>query len=64
MRELDMSTLQWSKSSHSDSGEGECVEVARTSAHVAVRDSKNPRGPVLTFDPSAWQALIMEIKAG
>jgi hypothetical protein len=53
MTELDLSTLQWRKSSHSGSGQGECVEVARTSALVAVRDSKNPGGPVLAFGSAA-----------
>jgi hypothetical protein len=59
-----MSRLQWRKSSHSDSGQGECVEVARTSALVAVRDSKDPGGPVLAFASAAWRALMAEIKAG
>jgi len=49
--------LAWRKSSYSDDdGIGNCVEVAfdRT---VAVRDSKNPAGPILTVTPAAWQAF-------
>ncbi|MFF1925607.1 DUF397 domain-containing protein [Streptomyces sp. NPDC058221] len=45
----------WSKSSHSDSSNGsECVEVAITPASVHVRDSKNTRGPRLSFELRAW----------
>jgi uncharacterized protein DUF397 len=36
----------WRKSSYSSSNGGDCVEVASTLG--ALRDSKNPSGPVLT----------------
>lgn len=38
--------MTWRKSSYSGSNGGNCVEVA--SALGALRDSKNPSGPVLT----------------
>lgn len=38
--------VAWRKSSFSGSNGGDCVEVASTL--VALRDSKNPSGPVLT----------------
>ncbi|MCX4908638.1 DUF397 domain-containing protein [Streptomyces sp. NBC_00878] len=42
------------KSSYS-TGSGECVEVARNVADtVAVRDSKDPDGPILLLTPKAW----------
>ena len=31
---------------------------------VAVRDSKNPTGPVLRFSGDAWQAFVNDIKDG
>jgi len=31
---------------------------------VAVRDSKDPRGPELIFEPDQWAAFISGIKAG
>ena len=37
-------------------GQGNCVEVGRSATVVAVRDTKDREsGPVLRFDPSAWQ---------
>ncbi|QKW49124.1 DUF397 domain-containing protein [Streptomyces buecherae] len=58
---------RWFKSSHSDNG-GACVEVAANlaAAHgtVPVRDSKDPHGPTLTFDTTAWTAFVAGIRAG
>jgi hypothetical protein len=51
-----MGDLTWRKSSHS--GETNCVELA---AAGAVRDSKNPDGPVLLVDVTA---LVAAVKAG
>jgi hypothetical protein len=47
----------WRKSSYSG-GAGNCVEVAAQVGRVAVRDSKNPDGPVLTFGKVDWRAVI------
>ncbi|MFJ8078509.1 DUF397 domain-containing protein [Streptomyces sp. NPDC096176] len=47
----------WHKSSYSSDTGGECVEVADLAAHVAVRDSKDPAGPVFTVTPAAFAAF-------
>ena len=45
-------------------GQGNCVAVGRSSAVVAVRDTKDREGgPVLRFDPSVWQAFTERLKA-
>jgi hypothetical protein len=49
----------WRKSSFSNGEGGACVEVAGSLG--AVRDSKNPDGPVLRVDVAAFLA---EIKSG
>ncbi|WP_030171236.1 DUF397 domain-containing protein [Spirillospora albida] len=54
----------WRTSSYSGSSGGECVEVAASAPAVAVRDSKNPDGPMLTFDAETWAAFTGMIKAG
>ncbi|MCM4078289.1 DUF397 domain-containing protein [Paractinoplanes hotanensis] len=48
--------LVWRKSSGSLNGD--CVEVAPLPDGVAVRDSKNPDGPMLAFTHSEWRAFI------
>ncbi|MFJ9691233.1 DUF397 domain-containing protein [Kitasatospora sp. NPDC101183] len=50
--------IAWRKSSYSGNEGGECVEVAETTAAVLVRDSEDPSGPHLTFDPAAWQSFL------
>jgi hypothetical protein len=53
----DLSHAAWTKSSHSGPN-GNCVEVARNlPGIVAVRDSKNPGGPVLIVTRRQWKAL-------
>lgn len=53
------SLAQWTKSTYS--ANGDCVEVrALPAAAVSVRDSKNPGGPVLNFDPAAWETFVTD----
>jgi hypothetical protein len=53
------------KSSHSGGNGGQCVEVAgRVPQGVAVRDSKDPGGPALTFAPSAWESFTAGVRNG
>jgi hypothetical protein len=55
---------RWRKSSYSDNG-GNCVEVATDLPHiVAVRDSKNPSGPALSFGSEEWSAFAAGVKRG
>lgn len=58
-----LSHAAWRKSSHSETQTSECVEVARADRLVAVRDSKNPEGAVLTFSPDEWHELLADIKS-
>ena len=45
-------------------GQGNCVEVGRSTTAVAVRDTKDREGgPVLRFDPFVWQAFTEHLKA-
>jgi hypothetical protein len=47
----------WRKSSRSGN-DGACVEVRHRGQAVDVRDSKNPRGPILTFSRTEWEAFL------
>ncbi|MET7501916.1 DUF397 domain-containing protein [Streptomyces microflavus] len=56
---------QFKKSSASQGGQQECVEVAHTAdGGRAVRDSKNPGGGLQFFGPGDWAAFIDGVKAG
>ncbi|MGW7462665.1 DUF397 domain-containing protein [Streptomyces sp. NPDC054797] len=48
----------WRKASYSGDTGGQCVEVATQPCLVAVRDSKNPDGPVFTVSPTAFAAFV------
>ncbi|MFJ8083491.1 DUF397 domain-containing protein [Streptomyces sp. NPDC096205] len=57
-----LGTATWRKSSYSGDTGGDCVEVADLRPHLAVRDSKNPDGPVLRFPATAWSAFVESVK--
>jgi hypothetical protein len=59
---LDSSPIDWRRSRRCDSGT--CVEVARIGESFAVRDSKDLRGPILTFAPAAWEHFVEGVRAG
>jgi hypothetical protein len=54
----------WRKSSYSGSYENDCVEVAQAERLVAVRDSKDPDGPVLAFGRTGWRGFVSGLKSG
>ena len=57
-------TATWKKSSYSGA-HGACVEVRTPGVHaVAVRDSKDPQGPSLSFSSASWAAFIGGVEAG
>ncbi|GAA3462667.1 DUF397 domain-containing protein [Saccharothrix longispora] len=51
-----MNTGSWRKSSHS-TATGNCVEVARTTGGVLLRDSKQPAAGVVTVPDRSWAAF-------
>jgi uncharacterized protein DUF397 len=54
---------RWLKSSYSGNGGADCVEVARNLLDVvAVRDSKNPDGPVLIVSRGEWASFITRVR--
>jgi hypothetical protein len=51
--------IQWRKSSYSSDQGGQCIEIAETPhTTIAIRDSKNPAGPILTLDPAAFTTFV------
>ncbi|MBG6065175.1 DUF397 domain-containing protein [Micromonospora ureilytica] len=61
----DLTGAVWRKSTRSGDNGGDCVEVAMNLAEVvAVRDSKDSTGPLLTFTARAWTDFIAAAKRG
>jgi hypothetical protein len=63
----DLSRVIWRKSSYSNGTGGSCVEIAMLTVaagehDIAVRDSKDPHGPALTFTARQWRAFTAAIK--
>ncbi len=63
MSEIDLASAVWRKSTRS-SGNGQCVEVATFHGATAVRDSKDPAGPALTFSTAQWAAFTAGTRSG
>lgn len=68
MRAADLSRVAWRKSSYSNGQGGSCVEIAvlghaAGEPDIAVRDSKDPHGPALTFTARQWRNFTAAIKA-
>ncbi|MEV8548802.1 DUF397 domain-containing protein [Streptomyces glaucescens] len=55
---------KWRKSSYSGPDDGnECVEIATSPTRIAIRDSKAPAEPHLTFPPETFAAFLQALKA-
>ncbi|MFE7772540.1 DUF397 domain-containing protein [Streptomyces sp. NPDC057445] len=54
----------WRKSTYSGDTGGDCIEVAPQPCRIAVRDSKNPEGPVFAVAPTAFAAFIAAAAEG
>jgi Domain of unknown function (DUF397) len=55
--------VPWRKAQRSV-GNGACVELARVDGMIAMRDSKDPDGPVLMYTPAELSAFLHGAKAG
>lgn len=58
------SDLAWRKASASGNQGGNCVELAPLGDGVALRDSKDPSGPVLHFTRAELAAFLDGAKSG
>jgi hypothetical protein len=61
---VNLDGAQWRRSNRGGPYPDNCVEVAFVDGAIAVRDSKNPAGPVLLFTQSEWDAFVGGAKDG
>ncbi|MFF7391471.1 DUF397 domain-containing protein [Streptomyces scabiei] len=60
----DLGAAVWRKSSYSEGGANDCLEVADDlPGIVPVRDSKAPDRHPLLFSPRAWAAFVKVVAA-
>jgi hypothetical protein len=55
--------LVWFKA-RSSTANGHCIEVASAVGNVAIRDSKDPTGPILIYTPSEFRAFLEGARNG
>ncbi|MCB8907526.1 MULTISPECIES: DUF397 domain-containing protein [unclassified Streptomyces] len=60
----NLTGARWRKSSYSGDTGGNCIEIADLTAHIAVRDSKNPEGPAFLATPAAFTAFVAAAAEG
>ncbi|GAA1994495.1 DUF397 domain-containing protein [Nocardiopsis rhodophaea] len=60
---LTESHLTFRKSSYSQGGREDCVEVADLTGGAALRDSKHPHLGHLAFSASEWRAFLTDVKS-
>jgi hypothetical protein len=61
--EAELQPTDWRKARRSI-GNGDCIEIAPTNGQIAVRDSKDPFGPILHYRASAWQSFLTAARQG
>jgi Domain of unknown function (DUF397) len=59
----EVGTLAWRKASISHAANN-CVELAPVDGMVAIRNSKSPEGPILTFTAAEWHAFLDGAQTG
>jgi len=62
-RTPELSTAIWRKSSYSEGGANDCVEVADGyPGLVPVRDSKTSDGPAVVFGVASWVSFVSGVR--
>jgi hypothetical protein len=60
-KERDYS-ISWRKASACH--QGSCIEVAQINDSIAIRDSKDPDGPILLYSSEEWKTFLSGAKGG
>ena len=63
LTEAERTSLAWLKA-QSSSHNGACVEIAKAVGNIAIRDSKDPDGPILVYTPAEFKAFLSGAQNG
>lgn len=57
LSDAERANLAWIKAQASTHN-GQCVEIASAAGNIAMRDSKDPDGPILVYTPGEFRAFL------
>jgi hypothetical protein len=57
LSESERASLAWLKA-RASTNNGECLEIASTAGKIAIRDSKDPDGPILVYTRGEFGAFL------
>jgi Domain of unknown function (DUF397) len=57
LSDAERAELNWVKAKRSGSN-GQCIEIASAADKIAIRDSKDPDGPILVYTPGEFKAFL------
>ena len=63
LSDAERKSLAWHKAQRSTAN-GACVEIAPAAGNIAIRDSKDPDGPVLVYTPAEFSAFLDGARRG
>jgi len=63
LSDTERANLTWVKTQYSGSN-GQCVEVASATGKIAIRDSKDPDGPILVYTVGEFRAFLHGARNG
>jgi Domain of unknown function (DUF397) len=63
LTEAERAGLVWLKA-RSSTVNGQCVEIASSANKVAIRDSKDPDGPILVYASAEFRAFLDSARNG
>jgi uncharacterized protein DUF397 len=63
LSESERMNLDWHKAQRSTNN-GACVEIASAAGKIAIRDSKDPDGPILVYTPAEFSAFLEGARNG
>ena len=63
LSESERASLVWCKARRSTAN-GQCVEIASASGRVAIRDSKDPGGPILVYTQAEFSTFLEGARNG
>ncbi len=63
LSESERANLVWLKA-RSSGANGQCVEIGADEGKIAMRDSKDPDGPILVFSKAEFRAFLEGARTG